>query len=91
MALEPIIIGECCIYGTWDDVTDNQFIVIWGESGNYATVLILSGYDYGGGVTHGSANIPYKEVEEILDSGKYIADIKRDLDELVTRYLKGQN
>jgi len=43
--------GTLIIYGEWDDCTDRQFIVDWREAGENCTVILLSGFDYGGGVT----------------------------------------
>lgn len=55
------------VYGEWDDVHGTQFVVIWGEAGQYCTVLILSGYDYGGGVLKASSKVPVKEAEEVVE------------------------
>ena len=70
MKIPYIQAGEATIYGKWDDVQDYQFIVIWGEAGDTCTVLILSGQDYGGGVTIFSSSVPLKEAEDIV-SGDY--------------------
>ena len=78
-------IGEVTVYGEWDDVTDNQFLVCWGEAGDMCTVICLSGYDYGGGVTKGSANVPLKMMEEAVKTLTGM-DLKRYVEELVNTY-----
>lgn len=78
-------IGEVMVYGEWDDVLDNQFLVCWRESGSTCTVICLSGYDYGGGVTKGSANVPIKEMEEAVKTLTG-SPLKRYVEELVEAY-----
>ena len=47
------------VYGQWDDVMDDQFMVFWHPYGSFATIFLFSGFDYGGGISkvvHISAN-----------------------------------
>lgn len=85
MPITSKTVGPATIYGEWDDVTDYQFIVIWGEAGEHCTVLGLSGFDYGGGVTVASDKVPYKEAEEIIDSSDDPYTIKQRILELVRK------
>lgn len=79
-------IGDIGVYGSWDDVTDNQFLVLQCESGRFADVILLSGSDYGGGVTSSATNIPYEVVEEILKRDLTDFDTKREMEALVDLY-----
>lgn len=90
--LREITCGDVSIYGKWDDVTDNQFLVIWHEAGARCTVLILGGYDYGGGVTIFSDVVPYKEAEAVLNAAYDYpeGDTKKAMEELVSKYQTGR-
>lgn len=88
MKLEGKDIGPVMIYGSWSDVHDCQFLIAWHEAGAFCTVILLGGYDYGGGVT-GYAEVPYKEAEAVLDSdlqSEYA--YKSAMQDLVTKYKK---
>jgi hypothetical protein len=61
-------IGPAVIVGDWSDTSGYQFIVLYQEAGPLCTVLMLGGYDYGGGVTHGSCNVPMDRVDKLLDT-----------------------
>jgi hypothetical protein len=39
------------LYGSWDDVSNNQFLVYYHCNGVDCTVFIMHGADYGGGVS----------------------------------------
>lgn len=80
-------IGSLVVYGTWSDVHDHQFIVDWHESGSTCTVILLSGSDYGGGVTY-YAEIPYKEVDELIENSSDDLSCKMDMISLVNLYKK---
>lgn len=85
MVIKRFQAGEATVYGEWDDVTDDQFIVIWGESGENCTVILLSGFDYGGGVTDWSDKVPVKEAEAIVDLDSTAYVIKEAMTHLVER------
>jgi hypothetical protein len=80
MAIRKLQAGEATIYGEYDDVRDGQFIIIWRESGQTCTVILLSGYDYGGGVTVFSSEVPVKVAEEIVQLEATDYEIKTLLD-----------
>ena len=78
-------LGHHSIYGSWDDVTDNQFLVFWLEAGELCTVFLLSGYDYGGGISSFSEKVPIKELKKILDKYDWEGyELKHDVTELVS-------
>lgn len=87
MKLPSTQAGAATIYGFWDDLDDYQFIVIWGESGPTCTVLLLSGWDYGGGVTCFSDQVPVKLAKDIVDADlASVIDHKRRMTDLVKQY-----
>lgn len=88
MPVPSFQVGPVTVYGTWDDVTDYQFLVAWGEAGDTCTVICLSGFDYGGGVTIFSEHVPYKEAEAVINDGLTEFDTKRAMEELVQKYRK---
>lgn len=59
------ILDDHVIYGEWDDVHGYQFIVHYHPNGQKATVFLLAGYDYGGGV-HLHFNCSSKELDAII-------------------------
>lgn len=79
-------VGPATVYGEWDDVTDTQFIVIWGEAGPTCTVILLSGFDYGGGITSYSSNVPVKKAEEVINSSLSDYETKKFIEELVKEF-----
>lgn len=82
-------VGEATIYGDWSDTHEHQFIVIWGESGEAVTVIMLGGYDYGGGVTIASENVPIKEAEAVIKAGGDGYTLYSAMNSLVSLY-KGE-
>ena len=88
MKLEGTHVGSLMMYGSWSDTHETQFLVEWGEAGNKCTVIMLGGFDYGGGVTQ-YADVPLKEAEEIMRSdmpSEY--DFYQAMNELVILYKK---
>lgn len=87
MATKPHLTlpNDIQVFGTWSDVHDYQFMVDWYEAGTKCLVILLSGSDYGGGIT-GYAEIPYKEVEDLLDKDLPEMDLKLEVIDLVEKY-----
>jgi hypothetical protein len=46
-----VIGNQHILYGDWDDVCNNQFLVYYHADCVNATVFLMGGCDYGGGVT----------------------------------------
>jgi len=63
------------IYGTWDSVINDQFMIFYPESGDWCTVFLFSGFDYGGGIEKWF-HAKLEEVEEIVNL-KNISDYER--------------
>lgn len=88
MTIPSFQVGPVTVYGRWDDVMDSQFLVVWGEAGDTCTVICLSGYDYGGGVTIFSDHVPYKEAEAVIEAGGTEYKVKKKMEELIVKYRK---
>lgn len=43
-------LAEHIIYGEWDDVQDNQYMLYEHPNGKHVVVFLFSGMDYGGGI-----------------------------------------
>lgn len=85
MKIEGTHVGSLMMYGSWSDTHETQFLVEWGEQ---CTVIMLGGFDYGGGVTQ-YADVPLEEAEEIIRSdmpSEY--DFYQAMNELVAVYKK---
>lgn len=57
------------IYGDWDDVIDDQFMIYYHPNEIHCIVFILSGFDYGGGINKifEATEQQSKEINKILD------------------------
>lgn len=88
MKLEGTHVGSLMMYGSWSDTHETQFLVEWGEAGNFCTVIMLGGCDYGGGVTQ-YADVPLKEAEAVMNSDlRSEYDFKEAMGALVAKYKK---
>lgn len=79
--------GCISLYGEWDDCRDYQFGVIWHESGISCDVLMMSGCDYGGGVTEIFKDIPKIDIEQIVNKD-YSMDAQWTCKEEVREFCK---
>lgn len=82
MAIKAVEVGYMTVYGDWSDTHGYQFIVAWGEAGNYCDVLLLGGTDYGGGVTIGSTKVLHKELSALIDAADKMLPIDNPESEL---------
>lgn len=77
------IIGNHIIYGSWDSTGGDEFLVFYHPNGLDATVFILDGADYGGGINFyfdcksdeldkiiNSSNLDWEIYKKVSDFGK---------------------
>ena len=76
------MLGNHVIYGDWDDTYCNQFLVYWHLNGLQATVFLMGGSDYGGGIDS------HVEVDSsVLDEKIYKSKDNFEAYDVVSKYV----
>lgn len=63
------------IYGNWDDVMNDQFMVWYHPNGKHCSVFLFSGFDYGGGIDRCAEGLDANEVKAVINSHNPDADV----------------
>lgn len=80
--IDEEILENHVIYGYWDDVMNDQFMVFYHPNGTDCHVFIMGGQDYGGGIAYHFSS-KSEEVDRIINQeDKYDGDIKKEIEAL---------